>query len=94
MSLFLQHFGIIKMSKMWVDRYVILCYWLFTKKSIVSVITVMGWQNRLKFSGKTNRLKISLIFTILASFVCFFNFPDRNLIILYKITWKLPFRVR
>ena len=32
--------------------------------------------------------------TILASFVCFFNFPDRNLIILYKITWKLPFRVR
>ena len=27
-----------------------------------------------------------LIFTILASFVCFFNFPDRNLIILYKIT--------
>ena len=22
----------------------------------------------------------------LASFVCFFNFPDRNLIILYKIT--------
>ena len=23
---------------------------------------------------------------ILASFVCFFNFPDRNLIILYKIT--------
>ena len=35
-----------------------------------------------------------LIFTILASFMCFFNFPDRNLIILYKITWKLPFRVR
>ena len=34
------------------------------------------------------------IFTILASFVCFFNFPDRNLLILYKITWKLPFRVR
>ena len=56
--------------------------------------TVMGWQNRLKFSGKTNRLKISLIFTILASFVCFFNFPDRNLIILYQFTWKLPFRVR
>ena len=23
---------------------------------------------------------------ILPSFVCFFNFPDRNLIILYKIT--------
>ena len=23
---------------------------------------------------------------ILASFLCFFNFPDRNLIILYKIT--------
>ena len=35
-----------------------------------------------------------LIFTILASFVCFFNFPDRNLIILYKITWKLPFCIR
>ena len=49
-------------------------------------INVMGRQNRLKFSGKTNRLKISLIFTILASFVCFLNFPDRNLIILYKIT--------
>ena len=31
---------------------------------------------------------------ILASFVCFFNFPDRNLIILDKITWKLPFCVR
>ena len=31
---------------------------------------------------------------ILASFVCFFNFPDRNLIILYKITCKLPFCVR
>ena len=46
----------------------------------------MGLQNRLKFSGKTNQLKISLVFTILASFVCFFNFPDRNLIILYKIT--------
>ena len=40
---------------------------------------------------KTNRLTKMLIFTILASFVCFFNFPDRNLIILYKITWKLPF---
>ena len=25
---------------------------------------VMGWQNQLKFIGKTNRLKISLIFTI------------------------------
>ena len=24
---------------------------------------VMGWRNRLKFSGKTNRLKISLIFS-------------------------------
>ena len=24
--------------------------------------------------------------SILASFVCFFNFPDRNLIILYKFT--------
>ena len=35
---------------------------------------------------KTNRLTKMLIFTILASFVCFFNFPDRNLIILYKIT--------
>ena len=57
-------------------------------------LIVMGWQNQLKFSGKTNWLKISLIFTILASFVCFFNFPDRNLIILYKITWKLPFCVR
>ena len=31
---------------------------------------------------------------ILASFMCFFNFPDRNLLILYKITWKLPFCVR
>ena len=31
---------------------------------------------------------------ILASFVCFFNFPDRNLLILYKITRKLPLRVR
>ena len=62
--------------------------------SLIFKFSVMGWQNRLKFSGKTNRLKVSLIFTILASFVCFFNFPDRNLIILYKITWKLPFRVR
>ena len=26
--------------------------------------SVMGWQNQLKFIGKTNRLKISLIFTI------------------------------
>ena len=26
--------------------------------------------------------------------MCFFDFPDRKLIILYKITWKLPFRVR
>ena len=57
-------------------------------------VCVMGWLNRLKFIGKTNRLTKMLIFTILASFVCFFNFPDRNLIILYKITWKLPFRVR
>ena len=47
--------------------------------------------NRLKFSGKTNRLKISLIFTILDNFVCFFNISDRNVIILYKFTWKLPF---
>ena len=48
----------------------------------------MSWddKNRLKFIGKTNRLKISVIFTILDNFVCFFNFPDRNLIILYKIT--------
>ena len=56
--------------------------------------SVMGWLNRLKFIGKTNQLTKMLIFTILASFVCFFNFPDRNLIILCKITWKLPFRVR
>ena len=35
---------------------------------------------------KTNQLTKMLIFTILASFVCFFNFPDRNLNILYKIT--------
>ena len=35
---------------------------------------------------KTNRLTKMLFFTILASFVCFFSFPDRNLIILYKIT--------
>ena len=27
----------------------------------------MGWQNRLKFIGKTNRLKISIIFTILCN---------------------------
>ena len=33
---------------------------------------------------KTNRLTKMLIFTILASFVCFFDFPDRNLNILYK----------
>ena len=30
----------------------------------VNSISVMGWQNRLKFIGKTNQLKISLIFTI------------------------------
>ena len=54
-------------------------------------INVMGWQNRLKFIGKTNWLTKMLIFTILDNFVCFFNFPDRNLIILYKITWKLLF---
>ena len=32
-----------------------------------------------------------LIFTILVNFVYFFDIPDRNLIILYKFTWKLPF---
>ena len=55
-------------------------------------LKLMSWddRNRLKFSGKTNRLKISLIFTILANFVYFFNISDRNLIILYKFTWKLP----
>ena len=47
-----------------------------------------------KLFRKTNWLTKNAIFTILASFVCFFNFPDRNLIILYKIIWKLPFHVR
>ena len=57
-------------------------------------LNVMGWQYRLKFIGKTNRLKISLqmvIFTVLANFVYFSYISDRNLIILYKFTWKLPF---
>ena len=32
-----------------------------------------------------------LIFTVLANFVYFSYISDRNLIILYKFTWKLPF---
>ena len=43
-------------------------------------------KNRVKFIGMTNRFMISLQNAYLANFVCFFNFPDRNLIILYKIT--------
>ena len=51
----------------------------------------MSWDDKnrlnwLKFIGKTDRLKISVQNAYLANFVCFFNFPDRNLIILYKIT--------
>ena len=60
--------------------------------SLFENINVMGWQNLLKFIGKTNRLTKMLIFTILASFMCFFNFSDRNPII--SITCKLPFHVR
>ena len=52
----------------------------------------LSWDDRIGW--KDQSVKKMLIFTILASFVCFFNFPDRNLIILYKITGKLPFRVR
>ena len=49
---------------------------------------LLSWddKNRVKFIGKTNRLMISLQNAYLANFVCFFNFPDRNLIIWYKIT--------
>ena len=66
----------------------------FFKWQGIKQYNVMGWQNRLKFVGKTNRLKISLQNAYLANFVCFFNISDRNLIILYKFTWKLPFCVR
>ena len=52
---------------------------------------VLSWDDKnrlnwLKFIGKTDRLKISVQNAYLANFVCFFNFLDRNLIILYKIT--------
>ena len=70
------------------------CHFVIYAFFTIQDVDVMGWLNRLKFIGKTNRLTKMLIFTILASFVCFFNFPDRNLIILYKITWKLPFHAR
>ena len=40
--------------------------------------------------GKTNQLKEMLIFTILANFVYFPCISDRNLIILFKFTSKLP----
>ena len=52
---------------------------------------VVSWddKNRLKFIGKTNRLKISLrnaYFIVLTNFVYFPCISDRNLIILYKFT--------
>ena len=45
-----------------------------------------GLTNRLKFIGKTNRLKEMLIFTILANFVHFSCISNRNLFILLKFT--------
>ena len=53
-------------------------------------INVKGWLNWLNFKGNTSRLKEMLIFTILPNFVCFPCISDRNLIILFKFTWKLP----
>ena len=49
-----------------------------------------GLTNRLNFKGKTSQLKEMLIFTIFANFMCFPCISDRNLMILFKFTWKLP----
>ena len=45
---------------------------------------------RLNFTGKTNRVKEMLTFTILANFVHFPCISDGNLFILLKIASKLP----
>ena len=47
----------------------------------------MSWMTKsvklVKFNRKDQSVNKN---AILPSFMCFFNFPDRNLIILYKIT--------
>ena len=45
-----------------------------------------GMTKSVKVHKKDQSVNKNANFTILASFVCFFNLPDRNLIILYKIT--------
>ena len=56
-------------------------------------INVKGWLNRLNFKGKTNQLKVPLQNAYFYYFGQFRIFPfisDRNSIILFKFTWKLP----
>ena len=45
---------------------------------------------RLKFTGKANRLKEMLIFTVLANFVYFPCISDRNLLILLNLLQNYP----
>ena len=59
--------------------------------ALVIIIIIMSWddRNRLKFSGKTNRLRISLqsaYFYYFGQFREFSDISDRNLIIFYKFT--------
>ena len=61
------------------------------RKLALQSIIVMGWQNWVKFIGKTNQLKISLQNAYFYYFMYFSDISDRNLIILYKFAWKLPF---
>ena len=56
------------------------------RKMNILTCVCQGMTKSVKVHGKDQSVNKNAYFTILASFVCFFNFSDRNLIILCKIT--------